>query len=815
MILEVWKSGLARRFIKIFLFLVTAPLTVALLFLVITGARQVGTLTNDIQNIVSMAMTSVCSQFKRVGAKSVNKSTHESSHISVAVLKSTFQDIDHSQQRIIEHSMNGMRNLSEQAINETCSQTLRENRKELTTVTHVMNEMFTKTNSSIEKSSLSRIDRYLLEEHAKLLHQYALDLANDINDRILRTRTVMELIGSIQNNSGRFSNDQLNVIKALLSQQDDIHGLLLVDPHGRVLESVRYNGNGFFIADDIGKTSGNHSILKFSGYLPEKNSGGMNRPLEIQVVAPGPYFDGKLGALKCMMSLGSLESNFQKTTGQKNARFFISKAGYPDIHANRISFTGYITSSAPIPSVDENIVVMESAREILQPISSFTKRINTSLNQAQYDLNRRISAAVNNTNVEIKHDTSRLNRKISAKYEMSSHRLEQNLHHDTELRAVNKLAMMRSAILKHTNQLMMENQAQMNHANEIATLNLDSNFKPLISMTTIMTGYGMVRMSLLLILIAIVIGVIWAMYLSMRIVTPIIRLSNATNEICQKRMDAKVEENGADEIGQLAHSFNIMVDSLCQSQSELKDAEAQLIQSAKMASLGTLSAGVAHELNQPLAVIRGVAQQMKHADGLSKDLIEDIELIEGQTTRMMKIIKHLRTFSRIGGAEYGNVDLNQVVQNCFIFVGEQLKSHSITVETDLDPALPSIIGDANEMEQVLLNLITNSRDSLDAINTMDEKRIRIKTFRDEHGVSLMFQDNGAGIPDNILNKIFDPFFTTKDPGKGTGLGLSISHGIITKMKGSIQAKNDNGALFIICLNPVTALQEKQRLVDAA
>ncbi len=815
MILEVWKSGLARRFIKIFLFLVTAPLTITLLFLVITGAREVGTLTNDIQNIVTMAMTSVCSQFKRVGAKSINESTQESSRISVAILKSTYQNMDHSQQRIIEHSMNGMRNLAERSINETSSQTLRENRKELTTVTRVMNGMFAKTNASIEKSSLSRIDGYLLEEHAKLLHQYALDLANDINDRILRTRTVMELIGSIQNKSGRFSNDQLNVIKALLSQQDDIHGLSLVDPQGRVLESVRYNGNRFLIVDDIEKTSEKHSNLKFSGSMPEKSQGSMTPPLEIQVIAPGPYFNGKLGALKCMMSLGSLERNFQKTIDQKDARFFISKIGYHDIRADRIRFTGYITSSATIPSVSENIVVMESAREILQPISSFTRSINSSLNKAQYDLNRRLCAAVNNTNINIKHDTAILNRKISEKYEMSSRRLEQNLHRDAALRAFNKLAMMRSAILKHTNQLMMENQAQMNHANEIATLNLESNFKPMISMTTIMAGYGMVRMSLLLILIAIVIGVISAMYLSMRIVTPIIRLSTATNEICQKRMDAKVEENGADEIGQLAHSFNTMVDSLCQSQAELKDAEAQLIQSAKMASLGTLSAGVAHELNQPLAVIRGVAQQIKHTDGLCKDLTEDVELIEGQTTRMMKIIKHLRTFSRIGGSEYGNVDLNQVVQNCFIFVGEQLKSHNITVETELDPALPSIIGDANEMEQVLLNLITNSRDSLDSIKTMDDKRIRIQTYHDAHRVVLTFQDNGAGIPENILNKIFDPFFTTKDPGKGTGLGLSISHGIINKMGGSIQAKNDNGALFIICLNPVAAVQDNQRLVDAA
>ncbi|HLK57287.1 MAG TPA: ATP-binding protein [Chthonomonadaceae bacterium] len=236
---------------------------------------------------------------------------------------------------------------------------------------------------------------------------------------------------------------------------------------------------------------------------------------------------------------------------------------------------------------------------------------------------------------------------------------------------------------------------------------------------------------------------------------------------------------------------------------ELHEAEEQLIQSAKLASLGTLSAGIAHELNQPIAIIRGLSQQLQGEPNLSEDVMADLELIEGQTSRMTKIVKHLRTFCRAGGSEFSQVDVNQVVRDCFLLVGEQLRTHNVNVSFDLCEAAPPVLADANELEQVFLNLITNSRDALEE---RPDATITIRTRVEEGQFLLEFRDNGTGVPDVVAGRIFDPFFTTKEPGKGTGLGLSISLNIIKRHQGGIQVYNDNGAVFLITL-PLPDTQE--------
>jgi signal transduction histidine kinase len=229
---------------------------------------------------------------------------------------------------------------------------------------------------------------------------------------------------------------------------------------------------------------------------------------------------------------------------------------------------------------------------------------------------------------------------------------------------------------------------------------------------------------------------------------------------------------------------------------ELKSVQNELVHSAKLASLGTLSTGVAHELNQPLAVIRGMVQQLLGEPDLDSDKREDLTLIEGQTSRMMKIIQHLRSFARAGNDERKDVDVNQVIQDCFILVGTQLKSNGIRVELDLTPDAPVILGDGNELEQVLLNLVTNARDAMEG---GPDPCLHISTRLHDGECQIVCRDNGPGIPDEIASQVFDPFFTTKDPGKGTGLGLSISHSIIRKHHGTIHVKNSGGAVFTVTL----------------
>jgi C4-dicarboxylate-specific signal transduction histidine kinase len=234
-----------------------------------------------------------------------------------------------------------------------------------------------------------------------------------------------------------------------------------------------------------------------------------------------------------------------------------------------------------------------------------------------------------------------------------------------------------------------------------------------------------------------------------------------------------------------------------------KIAQAQLIQSSKLASIGELAAGVAHELNQPLMVIRITAQFIERAaknESLDCDtLMDHMKTVGRNTKRMMRTIGHLRVFSRQSLKVFATIDVNRVIEDCFLMVGEQLRIHNVEVRKTLEPLLPRILGDANQLEQVFLNLIGNARDALDQ-REQDEvakakgtpgniKKIEILTRvmdNDKDNLEILIKDTGDGIEEENMGKIFDPFFTTKEIGKGTGLGLSISYGIIKDHEGSIE-----------------------------
>ncbi len=240
-------------------------------------------------------------------------------------------------------------------------------------------------------------------------------------------------------------------------------------------------------------------------------------------------------------------------------------------------------------------------------------------------------------------------------------------------------------------------------------------------------------------------------------------------------------------------------ESLKKAYQDLKQAQSQLVQSGKLASIGELAAGVAHELNQPLMVIRGNAQLVKRY--ISKgnfeidDMLKQMEPIERNTKRMMNIINHLRTFSRQSQAEHYAIDVNQVIEESFLMVGEQLRLRNIEIKKTLDPQLPKIKGDTNQLEQVFLNLITNARDAItekydngkpENGNANSIEIITRLSETDDNHIEILFKDSGNGIKKANLGSIFDPFYTTKEVGKGTGLGLSISYGIISEHNGQIE-----------------------------
>ncbi len=226
---------------------------------------------------------------------------------------------------------------------------------------------------------------------------------------------------------------------------------------------------------------------------------------------------------------------------------------------------------------------------------------------------------------------------------------------------------------------------------------------------------------------------------------------------------------------------------------ELKSMQSQLIQSAKLASIGELAAGVAHELNQPLMVIRTTVQFLQLRFETGKPDVDQLktyfEMVERNTKRMMTIINHLRTFSRQSQPEFSSQDVNMIIEGAFLMIGEQLRLHNIEVQKSLTPNLPKISGDTIRLEQVVLNLLTNARDAIEAKGDKTPGQIDIVTCvsRDDNTwVEILVKDNGTGIAQDYLENIFDPFVTSKEVGKGTGLGLSISYGIAQEHHGNIE-----------------------------
>jgi signal transduction histidine kinase len=242
----------------------------------------------------------------------------------------------------------------------------------------------------------------------------------------------------------------------------------------------------------------------------------------------------------------------------------------------------------------------------------------------------------------------------------------------------------------------------------------------------------------------------------------------------------------------------------------LKETQAQLVQSGKLAAIGQLAAGVAHELNQPLMVARTNAQfvlrELDKEAMTPENMRERIQFIEKCTKRMMNIINHLRTFSRQSQEAFSPVDINSVVTNGILMMGEQLRVHNVELRLELAEHLPKVMGNANQLEQVFLNIITNARDAVLEARTDESTKGLIEVSTGAFGknrewVEVLVRDTGKGLDRKDLDRIFEPFFTTKEVGKGTGLGLSISHGIVKEHGGtiSVTGTGSEGTVFSVHL----------------
>jgi two-component system NtrC family sensor kinase len=277
------------------------------------------------------------------------------------------------------------------------------------------------------------------------------------------------------------------------------------------------------------------------------------------------------------------------------------------------------------------------------------------------------------------------------------------------------------------------------------------------------------------------------------VLKPVGEIVKATRKVAEGDLThVIVEIDKDDEIGRLAASFNIMMEKLA-------EAQRQLLQSDKLASLGQMAAGVAHEINNPLTgVLTYSSFLLKNIEG-TPELREDLEVIVRETKRCREIVKGLLDFSRQSASVTRPTAVNEIVRNACRIVEHQLAIQKIRVDTQLSKESPVVNADIRQMEQVLVNLLVNAADAIGESEGTITIDTGLATTADgvngrespEGMVRIRVTDTGCGIPAEGLNKLFEPFYSTKGS-KGTGLGLAIVWGIIEKHRGHIKAESKVG-----------------------
>ncbi len=288
---------------------------------------------------------------------------------------------------------------------------------------------------------------------------------------------------------------------------------------------------------------------------------------------------------------------------------------------------------------------------------------------------------------------------------------------------------------------------------------------------------------------------------------PVKKLIRGTEEIRSGNLDYRIQLHSNDEIGMLANSFNTMTDNLRQAQYELKSwaqtleqrvqekteelqrAHANMIQVEKMASLGTLAATVAHELNNPLEGVLTYAKLLKRKvlqstlpNELKENFVTELSIIADETARCGTIVKNLLLFSRQKIGEFREVNLVEVLSQSFKLIDHMLKINNVKLEMHVRAESPSLIADPSQLEQVFLAIAINAVEAMPGGGTL---RVAVHDGREAGFLEISFSDTGVGIAEEDLPHIFEPFFTKKRNGKGTGLGLAVSYGIIERHGGTI------------------------------
>jgi signal transduction histidine kinase len=297
-------------------------------------------------------------------------------------------------------------------------------------------------------------------------------------------------------------------------------------------------------------------------------------------------------------------------------------------------------------------------------------------------------------------------------------------------------------------------------------------------------------------------------FLSRRIVMPMRRFLDATSQIAGGNLEKNIPVEGPLELSELSVSFNAMISALQASRKEtelyiqsleqtnmkLEQARDELVRSEKMASVGHLAAGMAHEIGNPLGAAIGYLEFMK--TDLPHNHREIAERATSELGRIDRLVKDLLDYADPGSSNSERLDITDVVVQALELLTFQGTLDGIIVHNDLPERLPEVCASRHKLLQVFINLFINARDVLPSGGT-----VRVTGDEEDDEVRIVIEDTGPGIPKEILPHIFDPFFTTKDPGKGRGLGLSICQRIIEESGGRIDVESDigRGSRFVVRL----------------
>jgi len=795
---SIQKSKLAQRLVPLFVAMVALPLTITVLIVGRIGQEQIVATVHTMAGINSTAVQAAGEEFQKLGQDTVLRSCRKTAQISYQASQATSLQWEKNQADSLTSSGREFAQVTQRSFDGAMYRSLAANRDVLHDVNGRMGLLFASSARFTQARVSDRVQSAILAQINMQMLERAGQLAQSIENYLQTYQEYLALTAQMLNLYEGDKVGQKAILDALIRRDPMLMTVSILNKEGQ--ETTRCSSDHVVSAVELTNHANEpyfQSAIQDRPFISLEELPQAGRAPILRLAVPIELYHGKaVGVLTARFSLDDLWDTLRNTR--------IGKSGFVSVldRSGGVLLTApsrpgeLLSRSAQVEGLGWRLIVAQPRAEVMQPVESFKSDIAKNTVSALIQMHKDIESSSRATSARLQRENGNLSAATVSQIHVRTSQIFQRLQQKTNRQTHEEISQMQLAILFQSELAQSENDRQMAVAAAAASTSLAQRIPPLTKRVLQQADRRLSSLGLLIILISCLLSCLIALLMAGAIVRPIMRLVQGTHALAQGHLDKRVDERAPAEIGDLAAAFNQMAISLQQSRTDLNSAEAQLVQSAKLASLGTLSAGVAHELNQPVAIVRGLSQQLQREPNLPPETLEDLALIEGQTSRMMKIIKHLRTFCRTGGSEQVSVDVNQVIQDCFILIDAQLKSHDISVELALCQELLVVTGDANELEQVFINLLTNARDALES---SPDARLTIQSHVEQKQCVIEFRDNGPGIPTEAAAHIFDPFFTTKEVGKGTGLGLSISHSIIEKHHGSITAKNDGGAVFLITL----------------